>query len=295
MPATTSTETHGASSGIRATSGAAALAGRGTGRAAGGVAHGADPRLRPPRLGRPPARPARRRTVDRRGRLQHPAQLLHRLGARRRPGRTDRPARARRRGVAVSRGRPEGRRRGGDPRPGRRLVRLAAGTSGACAAGRRWLRRGPADVDDPGPRHDREQGSLPAAVLGARPRRPAVRTRTRPRRARPGHDMGLHPRDTRRLDPARRAADARRSGAVGLARRLRADLLRLRAHRLRGGRRRDAGGARPPPGPDPYRTLRPQRRMTWTPPAEQRQTASKTPTRTATCSRGRSPRSSRST
>ena len=86
----------------------------------------------------------------------------------------------RRRGVAVPRRRLRRRRPGRGPRTGRRLVRLAAGADRAGAAGRRRLGRRAADGDDPGPAGGGQQGAVPADLLGAHPRRRALRRRAAP-------------------------------------------------------------------------------------------------------------------
>src|SRR5690606_20893622 len=180
--ATTTTGTHGASSGTKATRRAAALADGPPGRTAGRVARRAH--ARPRRAGLAGARggTARRPAAHGGGRVQHPAQLLPGLGTRRREDRTDGSARRRRRGLPLPHGRPGRGRSGGAPWTGRRLVRVASGAAGTGPPRGRGIRPGAVDGHDPGAPRGRQPHTLPSAVRRAQPRDAAVHARTAQRR-----------------------------------------------------------------------------------------------------------------
>ena len=132
-PATTTTGTHGASSGTGATDRPRRI----TWRAATVREVVAEtPRARTlvldvPEWPGPPRRPARRRAPDRRGRLPGAALLLDRLGARARRARAHRRARRRRRGLALLRGGGARRRHVRGARADRRALLVDGATTAA--------------------------------------------------------------------------------------------------------------------------------------------------------------------
>src|SRR2546430_14676358 len=134
--ATTTTATHGRNSATRATE----LAARGARRGRRRDTPRQDDRLRRARLARPPRRPARRRSVDGRGRLSGGAKLLDRLGARRHPRRAHGPEARRRRGLPLPNRRAPAGRQDRATRPDRPPPRL--GTLRAPAAHGRCPRTG---------------------------------------------------------------------------------------------------------------------------------------------------------
>ena len=163
--ATTTTATHGRSSGTGATE----LAGRGRSstssprRRASGRSCSTCPDWPGHRAG-----PARRRPPHRRGRLPGAAQLLDRLGAGRHSHRAHRRAARRRRGVALPDRRAPAGRRDRAARPDRRLLRLGAVDRRAAAARRRRLGRRAADGD--APRRAAAAGSDAETRAAPRPR-----------------------------------------------------------------------------------------------------------------------------
>ena len=262
--ATTTTATHGASSGTRGTERPARLASRG-------------PRRATDRDRRAPA-PSSSTSTSWAGHLagQHVDVRLtaedgysrarsYSVAApaeRATASRSRCSASAGRRGVAVPHRRPAA-----SATRSRCAVPSAAGSSGGppqpgpgAARGRRLGRRA-ADGDDPGARRG-EPGAVPARLLGARPPRTGIYADELRRRA--AEDGGarrrlrLHPAGASRRcarPPGRIRADD--LVAPRLAARLRADLLRVRADRLRRGSRPTCSSrAGHDPDRDPDRAIR---------------------------------------
>src|SRR5580700_3403585 len=143
--ATTITETHGRNSATRETDLAARRARQGRRR----DTPRQDDRLRRARLARPPRRPARRRSVDGRGRLSGGAKLLDRLGARRHSRRAYGPEARGRRGFPLPDRRAPAGRQDRATRPDRRLLRLGTFRGRPAHARGRRIGHRATDGDDP--------------------------------------------------------------------------------------------------------------------------------------------------
>src|SRR5262245_53834432 len=259
--ATTTTETRGRNSATRATD----LAARRTGRGRRRDAARQDARLRCPRLARPPRRPARRRSVDRGGRLSGGAKLLDRLCARQYPGRAHGPEARGRRGLPLPDRRAPPRRPGRAARPDRRLLRLGAFRRRAARPRRRRIGHRAADGDDPDTRSRRRRHGDAVALLLTQPGRRHLSRRARPaERQRPHRRARADRLATPRVDELRAPCRRRDAGRGFAPARRAAAFLRVWTDAVRRGGGRIARAARTRHAGDQDRTLRTHRTVTWT-------------------------------
>src|SRR6516164_7455655 len=258
--ATTTTETHGKNSATRETD----LAARGARQGRRRDTPRQDDRLRRTRLARPPGRPARRCSVDGRGRLSSGAKLLDRLGARRDSRRAHRPETRRRRGLPLPDRRAPAGRHDRATRPDRRLLRLGAFRGRTADARGRRIGHRAADGDDPDARSRRRRHGDAVALLLTQSGRWHLSRRARAaERQRPHRGARADRFATSRVDELRapcRRRDARRGRAF--ARRA-AAFLRVWTDTVRRGCGRGARAARTRSPSDQDRTLRTHRTVTW--------------------------------